>query len=76
MGEIPMRTEYVVLHHHDGAWRELQRVSASSAMGAVRQVADGTEAPAGRFVAVPTRSWQPVGVEVITVRQLKLKATA
>lgn len=76
MGEIPARTEYVVLHHHDSSWREIQRVTASSASGAVRQVATGTEAPSGRFVAVPVRSWQPIDVKVETVRQLRLAAVS
>lgn len=68
------QTKYVVLIHGSGTsdWREMKRVMARSAHGAIREVVAGEEHKVGVFVAVPERSWNPVKVTVETKQQLKL----
>lgn len=55
-------TEYVVLHRNanqPSMWTVIEKVTATNASAAIRDVARATDAPDGTFVAIPTRSWQP-----------------
>ena len=71
-------TEYVILEESGGSvWTLMTSVTAHSAQAAIREFVRGSETPhLLRFVAVPARSWQPVSVSVVHVRQLKLEASA
>lgn len=75
-------TEYVVLMRlkvsqdaHDGSrltWCEVGRASVRSADAAVREVVGKLKEDErkGQFVAVPSRSWKPVGVSEKVERTL------
>lgn len=58
-------TEYVILAEgttdasEEDTWVDVARVSARSHEGAIRAYLDGSS-PAGRYVAVPARSFKPV----------------
>jgi len=59
-------TEYQVLTETDHeTWTEIgEPVEASSAIGAIRKIAEQESDPSGKWRAVPTRSWQqPVSVQ-------------
>lgn len=55
-------TEYVVFENNgDGqGWTEYGRAKASGTRAAIRAALNGDKAHNGSYVAVPTRSWQPV----------------
>lgn len=65
-------TRYVVLvteasASEDAEWRELARTEASSSEAAIRAAVATNAAGASKlhsFVAVPERSWQPMGAEI------------
>jgi hypothetical protein len=63
-------TDYVLLSRDDsGLWKQRQTVKASGAEAAVRKGASGA---AKVWVAVPLRSWQPMGTEIVTTERLQL----
>lgn len=69
-------TEYVVFTNTTGAWKEIGRLQARSARSAIRERIDGmaqTDAylGEGQYVAVPSRSWQPVTVHSETKTALR-----
>lgn len=71
-------TTYVVLKEvgpaGSGDWEVVGEGSASSAKAAVRAAFEAgdeeAQLPAGRYVAVPTRSWSPIAVKSETKTQL------
>lgn len=70
-------TEYLVLvKDESGGWVDIGHVSARSARSAIRERVDGASQSSayrgeGEYVAVPSRSWQPVTVKTETKTQLK-----
>jgi hypothetical protein len=67
-------TQYVILHSDGAGWKEYdQHPTATSAEAAIRlYITKLAEAPTGRLVAVPLRSWKPVKVTVETKQTVKL----
>lgn len=63
-------TEYVVLKKAGGSstWAEFKRVEAASARAAVHAVVKDP----GEYLAVPSRSWNPMTVKVETKTELKI----
>lgn len=74
------RTKYVVLEEVSsengdsiGYWTLYDvGVEATSAAGALRSALKGKGNLSSRYVAVPSRSWQPQSVEVETQQRLKI----
>lgn len=68
------QTEYLVLALGDegGHWLEKKKVKARSPRAAVSAIMAelGPTAQGGTFVAVPTRSWEPVTVKTETQTKL------
>ena len=55
-------TTYLVLKETEGGWHEVEVVSAHGAEQAIHAVVAEGERGDGRYVAVPTRSWNPANV--------------
>lgn len=66
-------TKYKILFAEDGCWRVVGDEDAASAEQAVRAVAEKVLV-AGTYVAVPTRSWNPVDVQTRQVTNVVLSA--
>lgn len=68
-------TRYVVLEHNDEkqSWSEVAVVSARSALAALRDAVAGDGSVDGTFVAVPSRSWNPVAVRAEKTVTLKFE---
>ena len=66
-------TEYTILAFEDGTWRLLGTYTARTAISAIRDYLATAGKNSGLYVAVPTRSWQPVKVTAQTVTTLKLE---
>lgn len=66
-------TTYKVLRAEDGRWGFVAEIEAGSAEQAVRAVAEKVLV-AGTYVAVPTRSWNPVDVQTRQVTNVVLAA--
>lgn len=66
-------TEYVILFkREDGGWQELdKRIPARSGQSAIRALLSESSHPDSEWVAVPSRSFQPVTVKVETKTALK-----
>ena len=72
----PAGTLYVILEErggNDGYWVEADQRRARSATEAIRDTIAGGDTAAGRYVAIPERSFQPVRVKVETVQRIKLE---
>ena len=71
-------TAYVVLtkNGEEDSWGQVgpESVPARSARAAISQVLSTRPGSAGKFVAVPARSWQPVTVTPETKTTLKFSA--
>jgi hypothetical protein len=70
-------TEYIVLRLDDGGWTEIESVWASSAMVALRSVAnqlaeEGHLTERAYFNAIPKTSWKPLPVEAEIQTRLKV----
>lgn len=82
MGETKAKTSFIVLRQTaDGRWAEYATILADSKAAAVKQAvvlppAEGAQTQAFRdvFVAVPSRSWQPVSGTVKREPSVVLKA--
>lgn len=66
-------TDYLILKSVEGGtWEVVGSTEARSARSAIRSRVDGkAETQEGTYVAVPSRSWQPVKVAVETKTALK-----
>ena len=70
-------TDYLILRSvQGGTWEVIGSMEARSARSAIRERIDGAgqsseHAGEGTYVAVPSRSWQPVKVAVETKTALK-----
>lgn len=66
-----MATEYLVLGREvGGSWQEFGRVTATSATQAQRKTAEAEEG--GTYVAVPSRSFNPVTFTVEKISRVKV----
>lgn len=74
---VKAATEYVILmqNRNSEGWQVMSSSEAARDAGtAVREWAEGTEAPDGAtFVAVPTRHWKPRRVKAETVTTLTIE---
>lgn len=69
-GKNESLTEYTVLHYVENGWQVLDpAVHARNADKAIRHVAK----PEGRYVAVPSKSWQPRTVRTETTTKTVLE---
>lgn len=65
-------TSYVVLSKDAGKWSEVGIYHAASQIAAVTAHIRETDAKAGTFVAIPSRSWHPTTLAVETQTKIKL----
>lgn len=67
-------TEYLVLESlQEGVWKEVKRVTASSSTQARRSLDEGKLNKAAKYVAVPTRSWDPLSPVVETQTKISFE---